>query len=155
MKRDYFTIRPIGKILTPFKRHSQCPRQGGPAGVEGEAVLNEDLLPALKDLESCTHIILLSWFHLAERDRLQTKTPDGPEIHGTFATRSHNRPNPIGFHVVELLGIEGNRLRVRGLDCLDGTPLIDIKPYFGKLDSIPEAVVGWREQMKKRNNDSF
>ena len=66
--------------------------------------------------------------------------------HGTFALRSPARPNPIAMSVVKLLGIEGNRLSVVGLDCLDGTPLIDIKPYYASTDSVPEAVVGWRKR---------
>jgi tRNA (Thr-GGU) A37 N-methylase len=66
--------------------------------------------------------------------------------HGTFALRSPARPNPIALSVVKLLGIEGNRLSVAGLDCLDGTPLIDIKPYFASTDAVPEAVVGWHRR---------
>jgi len=138
-----FAIRSIGCIRTPFKSLDECPHQGRLARVEGDVVLDDDVIPALKDVEECTHLILLSFYHLADRQKLQTRTPHGPEIHGTFATRSPHRPNPIAMHAVELLGIDGNRLRVRGVDCLNGTLLIDIKPYSARLDAIPEAIIGW------------
>jgi tRNA-Thr(GGU) m(6)t(6)A37 methyltransferase TsaA len=140
-----FTIRSIGRINTHFKSLDECPHQGVQTGAEGEVLLDEDMLPALKDIEKCTHLILLLFLHQADRSKLQTRPPYGPEIRGTFATRSPHRPNPIALNVVELLGIEGNRLRVKGIDCLDGTPLIDIKPYSADLDSFPEAVIGWRK----------
>ncbi len=135
-KRETFNIHSIGLIRTPFKSLDECPHQGRPAGVDGEVVLDEDMEQALKGLDKYSHIVLLSFFHLADRNKLQTRTPHDPEIRGTFSTRSPNRPNPIALHVVELLGIEGNRLRVRGVDCLDGTPLIDIKPYSADLDAL-------------------
>lgn len=147
-REDRVIMSPIGKIKTPFKSLDQCPKQGIQAGVEGEIVLRTEMAPALKDLESCTHLILLSYFHLADRQRLQTKT--GPEIHGTFATRSPNRPNPIGLHVVELLKIDGLRIRVKGIDCLDGTSLLDIKPYSPEIDSFPHAAIGWYSRSRKK-----
>jgi tRNA-Thr(GGU) m(6)t(6)A37 methyltransferase TsaA len=146
--RITFNIHPIGVIRTPFKTREACPHQGRPSGIDGEVILREDLLPALKDLEGCTFLILLSYLDQADRVRLQTKTPFGPEIRGVFATRSSNRPNPIGLHVVELLKMEGNHLHVRGVDCIDGTPLIDIKPYVAHLDSVSEAKVAWHEKTK-------
>jgi tRNA (adenine37-N6)-methyltransferase len=148
-REDRIIMSPIGKIKTPFKSLDQCPKQGIQAGAEGEIVLRAEMAPALKDLESCTHLILLSYFHLANRRRLQTKTPFGPEIHGTFATRSPNRPNPIGLHVVELLKIDGLHIRVKGIDCLDGTSLLDIKPYSPEIDAFPHAAIGWYSQKSK------
>jgi tRNA-Thr(GGU) m(6)t(6)A37 methyltransferase TsaA len=105
--------------------------------------LKRQFLPALKDLDGVSHLYLLTFMHGADRKRLQTVTPHGPEIHGTFATRSPHRPNPIGLNVVELVKIEGRRLHVRGVDCLDGTPVIDIKPYNPDFDVFPRAVVRW------------
>ena len=144
--RGPFEILPIGVIRTPFKTREACPRQGRPSGAEGKVILRRDLLPGLKDVEGYSFLILLSFFDQADRARLQTQTPHGPEIRGVFATRSPNRPNPIGLHIVELLKMEGTHLHVRGVDCLDGTPLIDIKPYVADLDSVPEATGPWREK---------
>lgn len=94
-----------------------------------------------------THLIVLYWCHQAGRDKLQTRTPHGPEIRGVFAYRSPARPNPIAFCVAEILSWEGNRLLVRGIDAINGSPLLDIKPYTSDLDSITGARIGW---MKSR-----
>jgi tRNA-Thr(GGU) m(6)t(6)A37 methyltransferase TsaA len=127
-----------------------CPFQGAWAGTVGEILLKKRFLPALKDLDGVTHLFVLTFMHLADRKRLQTVTPHGPEIHGTFATRSPHRPNPIGLNVVKLMKIEGCRLYVQGLDCLDGTPVIDIKPYHPDIDAFPRAVAGWYAKIKGR-----
>jgi tRNA (adenine37-N6)-methyltransferase len=145
----YFRIRPIGIIHTPFKRREECPFQGAKGKAMGEILIDQHLLPALKDLSGVTHLFLLTFMHLADRKRLQTVTPHGPEIRGTFATRSPHRPNPIGLTVVELLKIDGHRLRVRGVDCLDGTPVIDIKPYVAEIDAVPGAGAGWHKKSRK------
>ena len=143
-----FSVAPIGVIHSPFKRMKDCPFQGARTATVGEIVLKERFLPALKDLDGVSHLYLLTFMHSANRKRLQTVTPYGPGIRGTFATRSPHRPNPIGLTVVELLKIDGCRLRVRGVDCLDGTPVIDIKPYNPYIDAFPRAVVGWYEKVK-------
>ena len=87
--------------------------------------------------------------HRARRD-LASQTPFGKETTGTFALRSPVRPNPIAASVVRLVGVDGNVLRVVGLDCLDNTPLLDLKPYFASTDAVPDASVGWHE--KKRGD---
>jgi tRNA-Thr(GGU) m(6)t(6)A37 methyltransferase TsaA len=148
--RKTFRLVPIGVIRSPFKRIEECPFQGSKAGVTGEVVLEKRFLPALKDLDGVSHLYLLTFMHGADRKRLQTVTPYGPEIRGTFATRSPHRPNPIGLMVVELLKIDGCRLRVRGVDCLDSTPLIDIKPYNADIDAFPRANAGWYEKAKRQ-----
>jgi tRNA-Thr(GGU) m(6)t(6)A37 methyltransferase TsaA len=140
----------IGILHTPFKRRKECPFQGAWAKATGEIVLDKHLQPALKDLGGVTHLFLLTFMHLANRKKLQTLTPHGPEIHGTFATRSPNRPNPIGLNVVKLLKIKGCRLYVQGVDCLDGTPVIDIKPYNPDIDAFPSVAAGWYEKIKRR-----
>ena len=145
----YFRVIPIGTVRTPFKRKEECPSQGAKAKAIGEVVLEKRLLPALKDLGRVTHLFLLTFMQFADRKRLQTVTPHGPEVRGTFATRSPNRPNPIGLTVVELLRIDGRRLRVRGVDCLDGTPVIDIKPYSAEIDAVPQAVTGWFDRSRR------
>jgi len=138
----------IGRIRTPWTDRKQCPKN--PRG--SEAVCTVELDPrfqaGLKDAETCTHLVLLYWMDRAPRN-LVRQVPghgaSGGAQHGTFALRSPARPNPIAISAVKLLGINGNKLSVVGLDCLDGTPLLDIKPYLPSVDSVPEAVCGWRQ----------
>jgi len=133
----------IGRIHTPWRHRSDCPKNAR----ESDAVCTVELDPrwqqALKDVESCSHLVLLYWMHNSPRDLvLQVPSHQGVQ-RGTFALRSPARPNPIAMSVAKLQGIEGNKLSVIGLDCMDGTPLLDIKPYFASTDSVPEAVVRW------------
>ena len=136
----------IGRIETPWKRRDDCPKNAR----ESDAVCTVEVDPrwqrGLKDAETCSHLVLLYWMNHAPRDLLLQVPRHYGTQHGTFALRSPARPNPIAMSVVKLLGIEDNRLSVVGLDCLDGTPLIDIKPYYASTDSVPEAVVGWRKR---------
>lgn len=141
-------LMPIGKIHSPFTIHN-APRQGRLSDEVSEIEIYAEFCGGLKGIESVSHLIVLYWCHLASRDVLQTKTPFGPEIQGVFACRSPSRPNPIAFCVAELLEVKGNRLTVKGLDAIDGSPLIDIKPYSSDLDSIPGACIGWFEKSKK------
>ena len=136
----------IGRIRTPWKERKDCPKNAR----ESEAVctieLDERWAPALKDLASCSHIVVLYWMDKAPRNIvLQVPKHYGVQ-RGTFALRSPARPNPIAMSVVRLIGIEGRTLKVVGLDCLDGTPLLDLKPYFASVDSVPDAVVGWHRK---------
>jgi tRNA-Thr(GGU) m(6)t(6)A37 methyltransferase TsaA len=132
-------LRFIGRIRTPFKTRSDCPRNILQSTAEGRVELDPRYVQGLQGLEGCSHIWLLYWMHEARRDLLVQvpKHVDAPR--GTFALRSPVRPNPIAMAAVKLLGIEGTVLRVAHMDCLDGTPLLDIKPYFASIDSIPEA----------------
>jgi len=135
----------IGRIHTPWKERKDCPKNAR----ESEAVCIVDVNPrwseALKDVETCTHIVLLYWMDRSPRN-LVLQLPGHRDVkRGTFALRSPARPNPIAMSVVRLLRVDGNRLSVVGLDCLDGTPLLDIKPYFASTDSVPDAVVGWHK----------
>lgn len=98
----------------------------------------------MRDIEKCTHLIALYWLHLSNRDKLIAIPPHDGREHGVFATRSPNRPNPIGLSVVRLIERNGRFLKVSGLDAIDGTPLIDLKPYSPEIDSFPDAKVGWR-----------
>lgn len=118
----------IGRIETPFRTREECPRQGSHNGPPCRLVLNSPFESALAGLEAFDTIEVLYWLHQARRDLLrQSPKSDGSTL-GTFALRSPLRPNPIGTSLVKLVGIEGPVVTVRGLDCLDGTPLIDIKP---------------------------
>ena len=121
-------LRFIGRIATPFKTRADCPRQGRHDGPACEVTVFEPWVPALDGIERYEVIELLYWLDKSRRD-LVTQSPrsDGRTT-GTFALRSPVRPNPIGTSLVRLEGRDGAILRVRGLDCLDGTPLIDIKP---------------------------
>ena len=93
--------------------------------------------------ERCSHLVVFYWMDKARRD-LAVQVPGHlGQSRGTFALRSPVRPNPIALSVVQLLKVEGTRLSVIGLDCLDGTPLLDLKPYFASTDAVPDARVGW------------
>ena len=137
----------IGRIHTPWKTRDDCPKNARGSDAVCTVELDARFAEALKDVETCSHLVLLYWMDQAPRN-LAVQVPGhfGGEQHGTFALRSPARPNPVAMSVVKLLGIEGASLRVVGLDCLDGTPLIDIKPYLPSVDSVPEAVVGWRKR---------
>ncbi|MGA7975407.1 MAG: tRNA (N6-threonylcarbamoyladenosine(37)-N6)-methyltransferase TrmO [Pseudolabrys sp.] len=139
----------IGRIRTPWTDRKQCPKNARGSEVACTIELDPRFTDALKDVETCTHLVLLYWMDKAPRN-LVRQVPghgaSGGAQHGTFALRSPARPNPIAMSVVKLLGIDGNKLSVVGLDCLDGTPLLDIKPYLPTVDSVPEAVCGWRQR---------
>ncbi len=139
-------VKPIGVIHTPYKNRKEAPRQGRFSKDICVIEIFKEYEDGLKDVETCSHLIVLYWLDRADRRVLQTLTPHDDKVHGVFATRSPNRPNPIGFAVVELIERRKNILRVRGLDALDGTPLLDIKPYSSEIDSISGARIGW---MKK------
>jgi tRNA-Thr(GGU) m(6)t(6)A37 methyltransferase TsaA len=95
--------------------------------------------PGLDGVEKFTHLIILYWQHMGDRNKFRTTTPSGPEVRGVFATRSPNRPNPIGLCVVELVERRGRALTVRGMDAVEGSAILDIKPYIPDLDSVPHA----------------
>jgi tRNA-Thr(GGU) m(6)t(6)A37 methyltransferase TsaA len=133
----------IGRIRTPWKTRKDCPKNARESDAVCTVEVDERWQPALKDAETCTHLVLLYWMDKSPRHIvLQVPSTYGVQ-RGTFALRSPARPNPIGMSVVKLIGVEDGRLSVIGLDCLDGTPLLDIKPYFASTDSVPDAVVGW------------
>jgi tRNA-Thr(GGU) m(6)t(6)A37 methyltransferase TsaA len=135
----------IGRIRTPWHDRADCPKNGAETGVVCSIELDPRYAPGLKDLETCSHLIVLYWMDRAPRNLLLQRPRNYGELRGVFALRSPVRPNPIALSVVELVAIEGSTLRVRGLDCFDGTPLIDLKPYFASIDSKPAATVGWHE----------
>ncbi|MDO5706330.1 MAG: SAM-dependent methyltransferase [Paracoccus sp. (in: a-proteobacteria)] len=124
----------IGRIRSPYSRREDCPRRGDAAsGPDFRLEINPRWQPALAGLAVGDRVQVLYWMHLSRRDLLlQTPQMDGV-THGTFALRSPVRPNPIASTVVPLLAIEGGTLTVRGLDCVDGTPILDIKPASGRF----------------------
>jgi tRNA-Thr(GGU) m(6)t(6)A37 methyltransferase TsaA len=133
----------IGRIRTPWRTLSDCPKNSGEADAECTIELDARYAPGLKDVGTCTHLVVLYWMSEAPRDLIVQQPRHYTEPHGAFALRSPARPNPMALSVVQLLGAEGASLRVRGIDCLDGTPLLDLKPYFASTDSKPDARVGW------------
>ena len=137
----------IGIIHSPFKGPKGVPIQPSAGiGVEGYVEIFPEYVPGLKDLESFSHIILLYHFHLSKPFSLLVKPYLDDEDHGVFATRAPARPNPIGLSIVQLLSIEKNILRIRDVDIVDGTPLLDIKPYVPQFDERGNARIGWLEK---------
>ncbi len=138
----------IGRIRTPWRRRQECPKNGR----ETDAVCTVELDPrwaaGLTGLDTVSHLVLLYWMDQARRDLIVQSPRHYAEHRGTFALRSPARPNPIAVSVVRLVGIDGTTLKVVGLDCLDGTPLLDIKPYFASTDSVPDASVGWHAKRR-------
>ena len=139
----------IGHIETEFKSRKDCPRHGRLTESIATLRLKPAFLPGLKSLETCSHLIVLYWMHEAERDLIEQRPRFSNEIHGTFALRSPNRPNPIAISVVKCLEILPDGIRIQHIDCLDGTPLLDIKPYFPHTDKIDDATVGWFDRQTR------
>jgi tRNA-Thr(GGU) m(6)t(6)A37 methyltransferase TsaA len=133
----------IGRIRTPWPTRDDCPKNGRES--EGVCIIEVDprYAAALTGVESSTHLLALYWMDEARRDLVVQAPRHYGEPRGTFALRSPVRPNPIAASVVKLVKIDGRTLSVIGLDCRDGTPLLDIKPYFASTDAVPNAVVGW------------
>jgi tRNA-Thr(GGU) m(6)t(6)A37 methyltransferase TsaA len=147
MKIEY---QPIGIIHSPFTELSGMPIQpAGAAGVEGTVEIFPEYNDGLKDLEGFSHVIMLYHFHQSKGFNLHVVPFMDSIIRGVFATRAPKRPNPIGLSVIELQKIQGNILYVKNVDILDGTPLLDIKPYVPEFDKQTEVRVGWLEEARK------
>lgn len=129
----------IGRIRTPFERREDCPRSTAASNAVGRVELDPRYAGGLRDLELYSHAFLLYWMDEARRDLIQQVPAHLGHPRGTFALRSPARPNPIALAAVEILGFEAGGIVVRNVDCVDGTPLIDIKPYFASTDSFPGA----------------
>ena len=144
-----FNVQPIGRLRTPWATTSDCPRNGRRA--DPPPLCHVELDPAyidgLHSIEGYTHLILLYWLDRATKPEMIFTPPRDTEPRGVFATRTPRRPNPIGLSVVKLEAIERpGVLAVRYLDCVDGTPLIDIKPYLATTDSEPAASMGFQRR---------
>ena len=136
--------RPIGVIHSPLKEAVGAPIQSVVArDVEGVVELFPQYAGGLRDIEGFSHIILIYHFHLSGKSSLIVTPYLDDETHGVFATRAPARPNPIGISVVRLARVDGTRLHVTGVDILDGTPLLDIKPYIPQFDAIETEKIGW------------
>ncbi len=140
---------PIGVIHSPFHELTGMPIQpSGETSAPGTIELELEYIGGLKDLDGFSHIILIYHLHKSRRSALQVVPFLDSEPRGVFATRAPHRPNPIGISVVRLLRIEANVLYVESLDILDGTPLLDIKPYVPEFDSPTEFRLGWLENTR-------
>ena len=148
-------ITPIGVIRTPFKTKEECPIQ--PVYAEeaaGRVEIFPEFIPGLKDIDTFSHIYLLYAFHRAGSIELVRATFLDDAPHGIYASRHPCRPNGIGMSIVELIDIQGTTLTVQGIDVLDETPLLDIKPYIPKFDCFPEASEGWTADKAWRGKPS-
>jgi tRNA-Thr(GGU) m(6)t(6)A37 methyltransferase TsaA len=134
-------LKSIGIIRSPYKDRKESPPQGREEICWIEVFVQ--YAEGLKDIDGFSHLILFYWLHQSKDFDLLVKTPWDSAPHGVFATRSPNRPNALGFSVVELIEKDGNKLKVKVLDALEGTPLIDIKPYLPEIDSKTNVRVGW------------
>lgn len=145
-----FTPQPIGHVRSPYVDTKGIPKgPGAKHDVEGVLEIEQEFELGLTDIEGFSHLFVLWLFHQSAGFELMGTPPSDNRPHGVFATRSPRRPNPIGLTVVELLGRDGRLLRVRGVDMLDGTPILDIKPY---LTSVPQDAVrrGWLAEAESR-----
>ena len=145
-----FGFRSIGRVRSEFRETGEIPKGcGAKHEAEGVLEIDEDLEPGLADVEGFSHLYVIWVFDRVERASLLASPPTDDRPHGVFATRSPERPNPIGLTVVELLRRDGPRLHVKGLDMLDGTPILDVKPY---LSSVPAEKLrrGWLAEAEAR-----
>jgi tRNA-Thr(GGU) m(6)t(6)A37 methyltransferase TsaA len=139
----------IGRIRTPWQTRDACPKNGRESEAECTIELDPRWAAGLQGLETVSHVLVLYWMDKARRDLVLQAPRHYAEQRGTFALRSPVRPNPIAAAVTQLERIEGNKLYVVGLDCIDGTPLLDLKPYFASTDAVPDASVGWHASRKR------
>ncbi len=149
-REDAIEMKPIGHVHSPFAETGQIPKgPGAEHHAEGTIELRPELEPGLTDIDGFSHLFVIWVFHQSAGSELVGMVPlDPTRPHGVFASRSPRRPNPIGLTIVELLGREGTTLRVRGLDMLDGTPVLDLKPY---LSGVPTERLrrGWIEDAER------
>lgn len=149
------SIEPIGVIKTSFESGIWVPIQSSKSDIIGEVIIEEEFIDGLDSLELFSHVILVYWFHRASPMKLKVIPYLDKKERGLFSTRSPSRPNPIGISIVELLEIKDNRLIFRGADMLDGSPLIDIKPFVPEFDCRTDANSGWLREFLDKKGQSF
>ena len=142
------TMRPVGVMRSPYQVHLGTPRQpgavaGGPDEREGRIILRPGLQNLLRDVEGFSHIWVLFWFNYSRGWNHTVRPPRDTEFRGLYATRSPHRPNPIGLSALEVRGVEGCVVTVGAHDILDGSPILDLKPYVPYTDAIEGARAGW------------
>ena len=149
-----FVLQPIGWVRSPYRRRFGTPQQAAAVDSDADGILQLDAaripIAALTDLEGIERIWILSWLHRGGGWSPQVRPPRGARVkRGLFSTRSPDRPNPIGLSAVNLIRIDGRDLHVRGIDLLDGTPILDVKPYVPYADAFPEASAGWIDSVPR------
>ncbi|MBU0509842.1 tRNA (N6-threonylcarbamoyladenosine(37)-N6)-methyltransferase TrmO [bacterium] len=154
-----FTVRPIGFIRSPYAERKDMPRQPSDSdALPAELQVLPEFRAGLADLQEFDRIWVLAWLHQARPFSLRVTPPIDTAEHGVFATRSPDRPNPIALSCVRLQSVneETGVLRVERMDLLDGTPVLDIKPYIPESDAFPDAASGWhgRARQKTKSNPS-
>ena len=150
--RNIICFKPIGIIHSPFTKISGVPIQPLNAkGIKGTIELNPDFIEGLKDIEGFSHITLIYYFHLTSKFSLQVIPFMDTKTHGIFATRSPSRPNAIGISTVRLINVDHNILHIEDVDMIEGTPLLDIKPFYPQFDNRTTEKVGWLKG--KENTD--
>jgi tRNA-Thr(GGU) m(6)t(6)A37 methyltransferase TsaA len=156
---DALNVHAIAHVRSPYAKRIDAPHQptivaGTETGAEAEALV--EFLPeiphaAFRDLQGFSRIWLIFSFHRSQGWKAEVRPPRGGGKRSVLATRSPHRPNALGLSAVELVGIEGHALRVRGIDLLDGTPILDIKPYVPYADAFPDALAGWIDSLDARH----
>jgi tRNA-Thr(GGU) m(6)t(6)A37 methyltransferase TsaA len=131
-----YVVQPIGRVESPLVDKDAAPKQGDEGSPDAWLVFEPAVREGLADLEVGTEVLVLTWLDRADRDVLAVHPRDDPAVplRGVFSTRSADRPNPVGLHRVEIVAIQGARVRVRNLEALDGTPIVDVKPVLSVLD---------------------
>jgi tRNA-Thr(GGU) m(6)t(6)A37 methyltransferase TsaA len=153
--------KPIGIIHSPFNNLEEMPIQpSSDASRPGTVEIYPEFVDGLKDLEGFSHIYLIYHLHKVNKSRLVVTPFLDKEPHGIFATRAPSRPNPIGLSLVKIVGLEGNLIHVDQVDVLDGTPLLDIKPYVPEFENVDFVQIGWLEKAKgqirsRKSDDRF
>ena len=148
MNRQEYIFQPIGIIHTPHKDPSQTPIQPVfSKGIRGSVELFSEYVDGLKDLDGFSHIYLFYYFNRSTQVKMKLKPYLDKNVRGVFATRTPHRPNKIGMSLVQLLEIRDNILEVEEVDILDGTPLLDIKPYIKRFDSRGDVRSGWQDDI--------
>jgi tRNA-Thr(GGU) m(6)t(6)A37 methyltransferase TsaA len=128
-----FEVVPVGWVESPLTERAQAPRQGDEGAPPAWLAFEPEMADAIRDIQPGIEVLVLTWLDRARRDVLVTRPrddPDRPPL-GVFSTRSPDRPNPIGLHRVQVVAVEGSRILVHGLEAIDGTPLVDVKPVLG------------------------
>jgi formylmethanofuran dehydrogenase subunit E len=146
MKEIRDTLKVIGIIHSRYKTTEESPRQKG--NTISKIEIYEEFKDGLKDLEEFAHAHIYYWLHKSKGYNLITNTPWEKEAHGLFTTRSLRRPNPLGHSIVKIVEIRDNIIHVKDLDAINGTPVIDIKPYIKEMDIKENTVSGWAEKIR-------
>ena len=141
----------IGRIISSWTSREDCPknmRAARETGRPATVLIDEPYRAGLRNLDRASHIVILSWLNHAPRNLIVQKPRHAAEPKGVFSLRSPARPNPVGLHVVNLvaLDIEAGRIEIDAIDALDGTPVIDVKPYYASTDAFPEATIAGRDE---------